>query len=343
LPTFIIAEAGVNHDGNEAKALALVEAAATAGADAVKFQTFSAERLVRRGAAKAVYQERATGSGDQFEMLEALEMSTGTHERLLARCDELGIEFMSTGFDEDALDFLIKLGIRRIKVPSGEITNIPFLRHMAAKDLPIILSTGMASMEEVLTAVQTIRNERQHRGLSRPLAEMVTVLHCTSNYPTAPEDVNLRAMQTIAQQTGLPVGYSDHTLGLEVPLAAVAMGATAIEKHFTLDRTSPGPDHNASLEPDELAEMIRRIRTTETALGSGVKEATASELPIRALVRKSVTAIRPIAQGSAVAPHDVALLRPGDGIPPADLDKVVGAVPNRNIAAGETLHWRDFA
>lgn len=342
MKTFIIAEAGVNHNGDEKLALALVEAAVESGADAVKFQTFSADKLTRRGAAKAEYQKKSTGEGDQYGMLKALEMSEQLHSRLFAHCAKLGIEFMSTAFDEEALDFLVGLGIKRIKVPSGEITNMPFLRHMAGKGLPLIVSTGMAELREVISAVDTIRETRKAHGFTAPLTEIVTILHCTSNYPTDVADVNLRAMATIAGATGLPVGYSDHTAGLAVSTGAVALGATVIEKHFTLDCELPGPDHKASLEPRQLTEFVRQIREVEAALGSSIKAPTESELPVRDLVRRSVTAARSIAAGETVGRNDITLLRPGTGIPPADFDKVIGRKPSRAIAAGETLSWLDF-
>jgi N,N'-diacetyllegionaminate synthase len=342
MKTFIIAEAGVNHNGDEKMALALVEAAVKSGADAVKFQTFSADKLTRKGAEKAEYQKQATGDGDQHGMLKALEMSENLHQRLFSRCAELGIEFMSTAFDEESLDFLVALGVKRIKVPSGEITNAPLLRHMAGKGLPLIVSTGMAELDEVVAAVDVIRAARIAHGFAEPLAEMVTILHCTSNYPTESADVNLRAMNTMARTTGLPVGYSDHTLGLAVSTGAVALGATVIEKHFTLDSELPGPDHKASLEPDQLGALVRQIRDVEAALGSDVKAPTASELPVRELVRRSVTTVRSLAAGATVGKDDVTLMRPGTGIPPIDLDKVIGRKSARNISAGETLTWSDI-
>jgi N,N'-diacetyllegionaminate synthase len=342
MKTFIIAEAGVNHNGDEKMALALVEAAVKSGADAVKFQTFSADKLTRKGAEKAEYQKQATGDGDQHGMLKVLEMSENLHQRLFSRCAELGIEFMSTAFDEESLDFLVALGVKRIKVPSGEITNAPLLRHMAGKGLPLIVSTGMAELDEVVAAVDVIRAARIAHGFAEPLAEMVTILHCTSNYPTESADVNLRAMNTMARTTGLPVGYSDHTLGLAVSTGAVALGATVIEKHFTLDSELPGPDHKASLEPDQLGALVRQIRDVEAALGSDVKAPTASELPVRELVRRSVTTVRSLAAGATVGKDDVTLMRPGTGIPPIDLDKVIGRKSARNISAGETLTWSDI-
>ena len=339
MSTFIIAEAGVNHNGDEGMAVELVDVAADSGADAVKFQTFSADRLTRRGAEKAAYQQRTTGAGDQYDMLKALEMSESVHRRILERCALRNIEFMSTAFDEQSLDFLVSLGIKRIKVPSGEITNTPFLRHMASKGLPLIVSTGMASLAEVEDAVAVISEARARHGFSEALAEVVTILHCTSNYPAAASDVNLRAMLTIARSTGLPVGYSDHTAGIAVSTAAVAMNATVIEKHFTLDKTLAGPDHSASLEPAELKALVDSIREIEQALGDGTKQPTESELAVRAVVRRSVTTLREIAAGTPIGPDDVVLMRPGTGIPPAELDRVFGRVPKHMIAAGATLEW----
>lgn len=342
MATFIIAEAGVNHNGDDARALELVEVAARAGADAVKFQTFSADKLTRRGAAKAEYQVRATGDGDQYDMLKALEMSEDLHDRLVARCEALGIEFMSTAFDEQSLDMLVSMGIKRIKVPSGELTNTPFLRYMAAKDLPLIVSTGMASLEEVQEAVAVIAEQRQTSGLQGTMADMVTILHCTSNYPTSPQDVNLRAMNTLSRETGLPIGYSDHTLGIAVSTAAVAQGATMIEKHFTTSKSLPGPDHAASLEPDELTAMIAAIRTVEAAMGDGIKAPTADELPVRALVRRSVTLVRDVAKGQVLTADMVQLMRPGNGIEPKHLQDVFGRIAARDLSSGQTLNWSDL-
>ncbi|WP_281661954.1 N-acetylneuraminate synthase [Microvirgula aerodenitrificans] len=342
--TFIIAEAGVNHNGDEALALELVDIAAACGADAVKFQTFRADKLVRPGAEKAEYQKRQTGAGDQHSMLRQLEMSEALHHKLLVRCQLAGIEFMSTPFDEEAADFLITLGMRRIKIPSGEITNHPFLAHLAAKNLPIILSTGMSTMEEILDAIEVIRSVRQQRGFSAPLAKMLTVLHCTSNYPAALKDVNLRAMNTIGQVTGLPIGYSDHTEGITVPIAAVGMRATVIEKHFTLDRNLPGPDHKASLQPNELAAMVVGIREVEQALGGeATKQPSESELQVRALVRRSVTLTSSVLAGQVIGANDLALLRPGNGIAPKEWNRVVGRRAARDLAGGTTLQWSDLA
>lgn len=331
MSVLFIAEAGVNHNGSLDRALAMVEAAAKAGADAIKFQTFSAEKLVSPLARKADYQARETGEGGQFEMLKALELSEDDHRALFARCAEAGIEFMSTPFDSEAVDFLVALGMKRLKVPSGEITNIPFLKHLAAKRLPVILSTGMADMDEIDEAA----------ALFDPA--QLTILHCTSNYPASPADVNLRAMASIATHTGLPVGYSDHTLGLAVSTAAVAMGAVVIEKHFTLDRGLSGPDHSASLEPEELAALLRQVRDVEAALGSEIKAPTASELPVRDVARRSVCMTRDLAAGEGISADDLVLLRPGTGIAPKHLDELPGRTLSRAIAAGTPLQWDDLA
>ncbi|SFZ78878.1 N-acetylneuraminate synthase [Chitinimonas taiwanensis] len=339
---FFIAEAGVNHNGSEELALQLVETAAKCGADAVKFQTFTADKLVRKGAEKAAYQKAATGDGDQYSMLKQLEMSPDLHKTLIKRCAELNIEFMSTPFDEDAADFLLSLGMRRIKVPSGEITNTPFLRFLAAKNVPLIVSSGMATLAEVEQAVAVIAQERTACGLDKPLGDVLTLLHCTSNYPASPVDVNLLAMRTMAHATGLPVGYSDHTLGLAVSTAAVALGATVIEKHFTLDKGLPGPDHPASLDPIELAELVAQVRAAEQALGSAIKAPVPSELPVRELVRRSVCLAKDVEAGMPLTSKDLCLLRPGTGIAPKDFDAVIGRSLVRSMSAGSALAWADL-
>jgi len=340
--TFVIAEAGVNHNGDPALALELVDTAARCGADAVKFQTFSADKLVAPSAEKAEYQKRETGPGSQYAMLKSLEISESLHRALIKRCFEVGIEFMSTPFDEEAADFLLSLNMKRVKIPSGELTNEPFLSFLAKKDVPLILSTGMASMDEIKRAVAVIGNARKEAGLVSPLSDMLVILHCTSNYPAEYSDVNLRAMQSIADETAVPVGYSDHTLGLAVSTAAVALGATVIEKHFTLDRSMPGPDHKASLSPEELASLVRQIRDVEKALGSSEKKPSASELPVRDVVRRSVTAARTLSAGTVIKSDDLILLRPGTGITPAELPLVVGKRVLHKIAAGSTLKWSDL-
>jgi len=337
---FVIAEAGVNHNGSVERALQLVDAAADSGADAVKFQTFRAEALVGAGVEKAAYQQAATGGGDQLEMLRALELDADAHVALLRRCAERGIEFMSTPFDEQALDFLVGLGMRRVKIPSGELTNRPFLRRIAATGLPLILSTGMGTLDEVREALDWIRGGRPAQWST--VSGDVTVLHCTSSYPAAFEDVNLLAMRTIAERLGVAVGYSDHTLGVEVATAAVALGAVVIEKHFTLDRSLPGPDHAASLEVAELAAMVRSIRAVEAALGDGVKAPRRAEIDVARLVRRSVAAAADRPAGHVLTPEDLTLLRPGTGIPPRDLESVIGRRLARPVARGRVLTPEDF-
>lgn len=340
---YVIAEAGVNHNGSEELALQLVELAAKAGADAVKFQTFKAESLVAQGTATAEYQKQQTGCDDQFAMLKGLEMSVQMHEKVLARCEALGIEFMSTPFDLDAADFLIGLGMTRLKVPSGELTNLPFIRRLAAFNQPMILSTGMATLEEVGDAIKAIRTVRQAEGFSEPLERMLTILHCTSNYPAKDADVNLRAMQTLADTYQLPVGYSDHTSGIVVSVAAVAMGAQVIEKHFTLDVNLPGPDHKASLTPEELTQMVADIRRIEACLGDGIKAPKAAELPVRELVRRSLVLVEDKPAGAVLSEQDFVLLRPGSGIAPKEIENVVGRSLRVAKKAGSVLQWDDIA
>lgn len=342
MKTFLIAEAGVNHNGKEDLALKLVDIAANSGADAVKFQTFRAENLVTIKAPKADYQKKETGAGGQYEMLKNLEMSEELHFKIFKRCQEVGIEFMSTPFDENALDFLIKLGMRRIKIPSGEITNLPFLRYVASKNLPIILSTGMSNLEEVIDAVTCVQDQRSALGYDSDLSKYLTILHCTSNYPAAYSDVNLRAMSTMANTLNLPVGYSDHTLGLDASLVAVSIGAKVIEKHFTIDKSLPGPDHRASLMPDELVELVRRIRVTEDILGSSVKEPTLSEIPVMKIARRSISFAIDVPKGYLIKEDDVVLLRPGNGIEPKYLDAVIGRELARPMSCGDTLQWSDL-
>lgn len=340
--SFFIAEAGVNHNGSEELALELVEVAAKAGADAIKFQTFKAESLVTKGTATAEYQKQQTGSNDQFTMLKQLELSEGLHLKLIEHCRLNGIEFMSTPFDMEAARFLINLGMERIKVPSGELTNLPFIRELAGFNKPIILSTGMANLDEVREAVEVVVQERNQGGFAEPIEQMLTVLHCTSNYPAKFEDVNLKSMQTMANEFKLPVGYSDHTGGIHVSVAAVAMGASVLEKHFTLDRNLPGPDHQASLEPCELNQMIHQIREIEACLGDGVKVPRPSELPVRELVHRSVTLAVDKAAGDVIEAEDLVLLRPGSGIPPKSLQDVIGKCLKVSRGAGSVLLWTDF-
>jgi N,N'-diacetyllegionaminate synthase len=343
LGVFFIAEAGVNHNGDAERALAMVDAAHKAGADAIKFQTFTADKLVSPSAEKAEYQKRETGEGGQLEMLRALEMSDALHRDLFARCEALGIEFMSTPFDEEAADFLLSLGMKRIKVPSGELVNHPFLKFLAAKNAPLILSTGMATMEEIVEAVAVISAARAARGFLAPLSEMLTILHCTSNYPADCADVNLLAMTTIGTETGMPIGYSDHTLGLAVSTAAVALGATVIEKHFTLDLALPGPDHRASLSVEQMTALIAQIRDVEAALGSSVKAPTEAELAVRAVARRSVCARHDLAAGVPLSEADLILLRPASGIEPKYFENVTGRVLARAVQGGAPLVWDDLS
>ncbi len=332
---FIIAEAGVNHNGSLDLALELVSAAKACGADAVKFQTFRASELVTRTAEKAAYQ-RTPGTGDdsQYAMLAALELDLDAWRRIQAHCREVGIEFLSSPFDEHAVDVLDELGVRVFKVPSGEITNLPYLEHLGAKGRPVILSTGMAWLGEVETAVRTLHGAGVHD---------LTLLHCVTEYPAPPEQINLRAMATLATAFGLPVGYSDHTAGIEIAVAAVALGATVIEKHFTLDTRMPGPDHGASLDPTSFTAMVTAIRSVELALGDGRKRPAPCELANLTVVRKSVVAARDLRAGERLERGDVTLKRPGSGIAPHELEHVVGRHAARDIAADEMIGWQDLA
>ena len=330
--TLIIAEAGVNHNGDLALARQLVRVAADAGADLVKFQTFVADRITSADAPKAEYQKAATGTAEsQQEMIRRLELSRADHEALIDECRDAGIGFFSTGFDPESIDLLVELGIDRIKVPSGEITNLPLLRHIAAKGLPVILSTGMADLAEIEAAIAVL----EQGGIAR---SDLTVLHCNTQYPTPMEDVNLTAMARIGEAFGIGYGYSDHTLGIEVPIAAVALGATVIEKHFTLDRTMPGPDHQASLEPGELAAMVAAIRNIERAMaGDGIKRPSPSECGNRAIARRSLVAARPISAGEQFGPDNLAAKRPGTGLSPMLWDVVIGRPAPRDFAADELI------
>ena len=333
---FVIAEAGVNHNGALDLALKLVDAAADAGADAVKFQTFKAERLVARGTPTAAYQATNTGATDQHAMLASLELAESAYPALLERCKGRGIEFMSTPFDGDSARLLAGHGVRRIKVGSGDVTSLAFLEEIAALKLPVILSTGMSTLDEVAEAVDTFA------GAWGKVGEKLTLLHCTSNYPAREEDVNLRAMRTLQERFGLPTGYSDHTQGTSVAVAAVALGATVLEKHLTLDRGMPGPDHRASLDPPTFARMVRELREVEAALGSAVKAPAASELAVRDVVRRSVALRRSLRQKDVIRKEDLTLLRPGTGIAPRELARVVGRRAAHDLEAGVLLKWSDL-
>ena len=328
-PCFIIAEAGVNHNGDVGLARQLVDTAVAAGADAVKFQAFRAERLASPTASRAEYQvENMGGDESQIDMLKRLELSDNEQRELQRHCIERGISFLSSPFDEERADFLETLSVGAYKIPSGEITNVAFLRHVAAKDKPLIVSTGMADLDEVREAVDAVRSAGNTN---------LVLLHCLSDYPADPAQANLRAMQTMADAFGVAVGFSDHTPGNEVSLAAVALGACVIEKHFTLDRTMPGPDHMASLEPSELATLISGIRTVESALGDGEKRPMSSEADTATFARKSLVAAIDLPVGATITREAVAIMRPGTGLPPSQMDSVVGKKIKIALSAGDLL------
>lgn len=357
-PVNIIAEAGVNHNGDTGMALRLVEEAAKAGADTVKFQTLRADRLLTRQAPKAVYQMHTTDAGEsQFEMIRRLELSEEAHQLIAARCRELGIEFLSTPFDVESLNFLVKdLYVGRIKIPSGEITNAPLLLAAARTGKPVFLSTGMSSLGEVETALSVLafgylKHEAppSREGFSqvyrdaasrRVLLDKVTLLHCTTDYPAPPAAVNLAALSTLRSAFGLPVGYSDHTEGIAVATAAAALGATVIEKHFTLDRGLPGPDHKASLEPGELRDLVRSVRTVTAAIGNPVKASQAGESANIPVARKSLVTLKPIRQGEPFTPDNLGAKRPGTGISPLYYWDILGTTARRDYAVDELLEGR---
>jgi len=330
--TFIIAEAGVNHNGDISLAKRLIEAAAEAGADAVKFQTFRAENVVTRGAPKAEYQRGTMDTAEsQLEMLKKLELTGQDFAGLKDYCEQRGILFMSTPHDQESIDLLEQLGVSLFKVGSGDITNIPYLQHMARKGKPIILSTGMTTLGEVEEAVETI--------LAAGNKDLI-LLHCVSNYPARVEDCNLRAIQTLEIAFQLPVGFSDHTLGIEISLAAVALGAKVIEKHFTLDKTLPGPDHRVSLEPAELARLVRGIRNIERAIGNGLKRPRQGEMENRSLTRKSLVAACKIPAGTLILDQMIKVKRPGTGLAPKFRAEVVGRRARVDISEDQLIEWR---
>ncbi|MDO9235820.1 MAG: N-acetylneuraminate synthase [Aquabacterium sp.] len=331
MSTLIIAEAGVNHNGDIELAKQLIDVAAEAGADLVKFQTFKADRLATRDAKKAGYQIQTTDSKEsQHEMLRRLELTEVMHRELIAHCATRNIGFFSTGFDMESIDLLLSMGQDHFKIPSGEITNLPYLRHIGKLGRSVILSTGMATLGDIEAAIEVL----ERAGTAR--AQM-TVLHCTTEYPTPMNEVNLRAMQSIHAAFGVAVGYSDHTPGIEVAIAAMAMGATVIEKHFTLDRNLPGPDHQASLEPAELRAMVAAIRNIEVALGDGIKRLTSSEARNKPVARKSLVASQSIKVGEAFSAQNITTKRPGTGISPMRWDEVMGRIATRDFAADELI------
>ncbi len=338
MKVIIIAEAGVNHNGELSIARKLIFEAANAGADYIKFQTFSAKKLVSITAEKAEYQKKNTGdaNSNQFQMLSKLELPLEWHFELKDYANSLGIKFLSTGFDEESVDFLDSLDIELFKIPSGEITNKPYLQHIAKKGKPIILSTGMCEVEEISEAIDVLLNN----GV---MANSISLLHCNTEYPTPMIDVNLKAMNYLGSLFNFDVGYSDHTLGIEVPIAAVALGATIIEKHFTLDKELEGPDHKASLDPFELNSMIKAIRNIELAIsGDGIKKPSNSEKKNIIIARKSIHFKNSLSKGAIIGEDDLIMLRPGDGISPMLINEVVGKVLNKNISSGDKLKYSDI-
>lgn len=336
---FVIAEAGVNHNGEVALAMRLAEAAHAAGADAVKFQTFRAEDVVTPGAATADYQRANTGATSQFDMIKALELDEAGHAQVAAHCARIGIEFFSTPFSEAAVDLLVRLGVRRLKLPSGEITNKPLLQHAAATGLPLLVSTGMATLDEVRQALEWLRAAREAAGHGPFDANSLCVLHCTSAYPAPAGSLNLLAIPTLAQATGLPAGYSDHSEGVEAALAAVALGAVVIEKHLTLDKSLPGPDHRASADAAEFAAMVRGIRRVEAMRGDGIKRPHPVEANTRDVARRSVVLTQARPAGHVLQAGELALRRPGTGIAPEHLTALVGRVLATGLPAHSTLAW----
>jgi len=331
MSVFIIAEAGVNHNGSIELAKKLINVASEAGVDAVKFQTFKAENLVSKSAQKADYQKETTDQKEsQFDMIKRLELDVDTHKELIKYCKEKNIMFLSTPFDHDSIDMLNTLGLEIFKIPSGEITNLPYLRHIGSINKEVILSTGMADMGEIEDALDILTEAGTKK-------ENITVLHANTMYPTPMDDVNLKAMVTIGNTFDIAYGYSDHTLGIEVDIAAVAMGASVIEKHFTLDKTMQGPDHKASLEPDELIAMVKCIRNIELALGSSVKKPSPSEQPNIAIARKSIVAACNIVQGELLTENNLSIKRPANGINPMRWDEIVGTEARRDYKSDELI------
>ncbi len=326
---FVIAEAGVNHNGDIKIAKQLIDTASEAGADAVKFQTFQADSLVCRTAKKANYQLETTDKAEtQYDMLKKLELTQQMHKELIEHCIKKNIMFLSTPFDLESIKLLSELGMQIYKIPSGEITNLPYLREIAKQHKKIILSTGMSNMDEVKAAAKILKDNG---------AEDITLLHCNTQYPTPISDVNLLAMVKMQEETGLSVGYSDHTQGIEIPIAATALGATVIEKHFTLDKNMEGPDHKASLEPHELKQMIQGIRKIEAALGNGIKQISESEKSNVIIVRKSIVAATRIKKGALFTKENLTTKRPGNGINPMKWDMVIGTAANKDYEADEII------
>lgn len=335
--TLIIAEAGVNHNGDIEIAKKLIDVAAEAGVDYVKFQTFKTEKVISKSAKKAAYQIENTGKAQesQFEMVKKLELDKSKHVELILHCNKKGIKFLSTAFDHESIDLLQDLGVDVIKIPSGEITNLPYLEKLGKIGKPIILSTGMANLGEIEAALDVLYKN----GVTK---KDLIILHCNTEYPTPMQDVNLRAMQTIKEAFKVQVGYSDHTLGIVIPIAAVAMGAVCIEKHFTLDKNMAGPDHRASLEPKELKEMVRSIRNIELALGDGVKQPSQSERKNIPIARKSIHLATDLPKNHILSSADLEMKRPGDGISPMDIALVIGRKTTKKLTADTKLKFEDL-
>ncbi|MDV6316965.1 N-acetylneuraminate synthase [Idiomarina sp. HP20-50] len=338
-PVIVIAEAGVNHNGDVAIAKELVRAAAKAGADYVKFQTFKTASNISKTAPKARYQIETTGKEEtQYQMVKKLELSDSEHTEIYKECNNANIKFLSTPFDVDSLDLLLKLGLPMLKIASGELTNLPLLRAYASRysslGRPVLLSTGMANLEEISKAV----NALTENGVEK---EHIVVLHCTTEYPAPFDEINLRALKSMSETLGLPVGYSDHSLGVEVPIAAVTLGAKVIEKHFTLDKTSSGPDHRSSLEPDEFKYMVQCIRNIENALGDGVKRPSPSEKRNALVARKSIVASKNIKKGEVFSEMNITTKRPGTGLSPMYWDDVIGQKSHYNYSEDEFIKWQD--
>lgn len=331
MSVFIIAEAGVNHNGSLEIAEKLIDAAKQAGADAVKFQTFKADNLVSKKAEKAAYQKQTTDSSElQHAMIKKLELDEEAHRRLIAYCQKQDILFLSTPFDHESIDLLDRLGMEIFKIPSGEITNLPYLRHIGSLQKQVILSTGMSNLTEINDALHILTTAGTPK-------DNIVVLHATTEYPCPMDEVNLNSMKTIISTFGVKVGYSDHTNGIEIPIAAVAMGAAIIEKHFTLDKNMEGPDHQASLEPPELISMVKAIRNIEKALGDGVKKASPSELKNLSVVRKSIVASQPIRKGEYLTAANITVKRPGTGISPMRYDELLGTLAQKDYETDECI------
>ena len=336
IPVLIIAEAGVNHNGNISIAKKLIDIAAEAGADIVKFQTFKADKMISKKAPKANYQIRNSGKSDsQLEMIKKLELDLEMHKELINHCKKKKIQFLSTPFDLGSIDLLISLGISIFKIPSGEITNLPYLTKIGKLKKKVILSTGMSNLGEIENALTILTSNG-----TKP--ENISLLHCNTEYPTPMKDVNLRAMKTIRKAFNISVGYSDHTLGIEVPIAAVAMGATIIEKHITLDKKMEGPDHAASLDPQELSAMVKAIRNIELAMGDGIKKPSPSEIKNKVIARKSIHLSKDLKKGQRLSSSDLIMKRPGDGISPLFSDMVIGKKLVNNQEEDHKLNFKDL-